>query len=188
MEADGDYNPSYFPNEEALFEAIREVKEKKGEEDDTVMIKYNRREENRSERYSANWDRNKLASITSFYRPVYVLEGMSLGEITVIKGVVSYRYFNDDYSDTAFFSLVIGRTPDFHMNASRGHGAVAEREVEHNGITYLFLDWMDPETGGLAGHSIVWVVDERCYKASITSGYTDEEMLAFCQFEVVVVE
>jgi len=185
---DDDYNPMYFSSEEVLFEAIREVKGKTGKEDDTVIIKPTLKRGNNEEHYSANLDRNKLASITSYYRPSYILDGMTLSEIMVTMGVVSYRYANEDESAFAFFSLVIGTTPEVHMNDLFGRGAMSERILEYNGVEYVFLGWMDTETGKLAGYGVHWVVGEECFIATIDAGYTDEEMLAFCQFEVVVVE
>jgi len=182
------YNPLYFSDEAALFEAIREVKEKEGEDDDTVIIKIGRREESYDEYYDATYDRNDLASISECYRPSYIPEGLSLTDVMVSRGVASYCYANDDGTATAFFSLVIGTTPEKHMNELFGRGAMSERILEYNGVEYVFLGWMNIYTYELDGYSIHWVVDGKCFIADIEAGYTDEEMLAFCQFEVVVVE
>lgn len=62
------------------------------------------------------------------------------------------------------------------------------REIEYKGIKYVFLEWFDQEKDKTGGYSILWADKEKAYQASIPEGYTDDEMLAFCQIETVSVE
>ncbi|MCL2671571.1 MAG: hypothetical protein FWF10_06005 [Clostridiales bacterium] len=188
----GHYPELYFANESDFVEAIRAVNEKKDTVDDIVVIRplnepasmYYRIEQE----YSASSDVNDLASITEFFKLLFTLDGQFLCEISVSDVMIMYDYMDAQGIPGATLTWRRDETPEFHMNAYRGHGAISEREIEHNGVTYLILEWMEPTTGGTAGYSIHWVVDGKCYNASIPAGYTDEEMLAFCQFETVVVE
>lgn len=74
------------------------------------------------------------------------------------------------------------------MNELYGRGAISEREIEYKGIKYVFLEWADPETGKSAGYSINWVDKDKSFGASVPTGYTDDEMLAFCHIETVYVK
>jgi len=117
-----------------------------------------------------------------------MLTGLSFKEISVKNTSVIYYYANEDQVICATFIWLREIPPEVHMNELYGRGALSEREIEYNGTSYVFLEWMDPATGESVGYTINWVVAGRSYSAGINTGYTDEEMLAFCQFEVVVVE
>jgi len=138
--------------------------------------------------YNAKSDDYNLSSLSVIYRPSFIFDGISLGEIRVMNGFVSYYYVNSDEIVTTTFTWYRTQSPERHMNELFGRGAISEREIEYNGTNYVFLEWLDPERGESDGYSVFWVVDGRCYKAAIPTGFTYEEMLAFCQFEVVVVE
>ena len=133
-------------------------------------------------------DTSNLAFVYEFYRPINMLTGLSFKEISVKNTSVIYYYANEDQVICATFIWLREIPPEVHMNELYGRGALSEREIEYNGTSYVFLEWMDPATGESVGYTINWVVAGRSYSAGINTGYTDEEMLAFCQFEVVVVE
>ena len=81
-------------------------------------------------------------------------------------------------------------SPEIAMNDLYGRGAVSERELEYNGINYVILEWpnADSDLINSNAYSIHWVIDNNAFQASIPAGFTDEEMLAFCQLETVSVE
>jgi len=67
-------------------------------------------------------------------------------------------------------------------------GAILIREIEHNDIRYVFLEWADPKTGESSGFAVHWVDGGKCLSVSIPAGYTDGEMLQFCDYETVYAE
>lgn len=183
MEAD--LMPIYFDSEEQLISAINEVKSKAGTEDSIVIVKSNTAGE---QSYSSKRDVFGLASISEFYKPVNILKGISLKEIHVISEYIAYVYVNEDQMDCATFTWLREMPPEVAMNDLYGRGAMSEREIEHNGIKYVFLEWADSKTNKSAGYSVHWVVEGKAYQASVPSSYTDDEILAFCQFEAVAVK
>ena len=182
------FDPLYFASEADLIEAICAVNAKKKEADDDVVIKPSKVDDRPERRYSAKADSANLASLSVFYRPSCILEGLVLDEILVADNFIFYYFSNTEGTVTTALNWYRTQSPEIHMNELFGRGAISEREIEYNGVNYVFLEWMDPWTGDSDGFSVFWVVNGECYHASIQTGYTDEEMLAFCQFEVVVVE
>ena len=156
--------PAYFDSDEMLIAAIKEAK---------------------------NTNKNDyldLASISELYKPETVPENLYFEEIHVIKEYISYHYVNQNQIEYANFTWFREMKPEVAMNGLYGRGAISEREIEHNGIKYVFLEWVDSETGKSDGYTIHWVKDDKPYAASIPAGWTDEEILAFCQIETVPVE
>ena len=126
--------------------------------------------------------------VSEYYRPSSVLNGMSLSEIIVKKEYIAYSYANENEIELASFTWFREMSPDVARNDLYGRGAISERELEYKGASYVFLEWADPDTSKSAGYSIHWVVDDNAYQASIPTGYTDEEMLEFCQFNTIKVK
>ncbi|HWR19982.1 MAG TPA: hypothetical protein VN608_10195 [Clostridia bacterium] len=178
----------YFDSEEQLLSTISQVKSEKSKTDaidGAVIVESDKAGE---QRYGAKLDALELARISEFYKPVNILDGMSFKEISVKNEYVSYLYANENQSEFATFTWFREMSPDVAMNGLYGRGAISEREIEHDGVKYIFLEWADPETGESAGFSIHWVVEGKAYQASVPSGYTDDQMLEFCQFEYVCVK
>ncbi len=180
-----DLSPIYFDSEEQLISAINEVKSKAGTEDSIVNIKSDKAGE---QSYNAKGDVFELASISEFYKPKQILKGTSFKEIHVKNYYVSYWYVCENQMDCATFTWSRNISPEAHMSELYGRGAMSEREIEYNGIKYVFLEWADSKTNKSAGYSVHWVVEGKAYQASIPAGYTDDEILAFCQFEAVSVK
>ncbi|MFA5676193.1 MAG: hypothetical protein WDA65_06675 [Christensenellales bacterium] len=180
--------PMHFDSEEQLLNTINQVKNvnsKTETKDDVVLISSDMTGE---QTYSAKRDMFKLVSVTEFYKPVNIPKGISFKEILVKNEYISYWYVNEDKIDCATFTWFREMPPEVHMNELSGRGAIAEREIENNGIKYVLLEWTDSKTGKSSGFSIDWVSDGKPYSACVPAGYTDDEMLAFCQFEVVTVK
>ena len=197
------YMPTYFASEEQLVETIQEVRTVRtargklraegdtriAPEEDDVIIAANKAIEfmAHDQSYNASIDRSDLTSISVLYRPATIPRDLSLYVMAVESGRIEYRYANKEHSKFAYFAYFPKASPDVAMNELFGRGAISEREIEHNGIKYVFLEWLDPDTNTPAGFSVHWVENSRAYQASIT-GYTDDEMLAFCQYETVAVK
>ena len=176
--------PLYFDSEEDLIRAINEAKSNATSGDGYVVIPSDKRGE---QYYSVEFDMFNLASISEFYRPENLLEGVSIKEIVVKNEYVSYWYDTESQTDSATFTWFREMAPEVAMNGLFGRGAMSEREVEYNNANYVFLEWYDPWEKLPDGYSTHWVVDGKAYQASIPPGYTDQEMLDFCQFKVVEV-
>ena len=155
---------AYFDSDEMLIAAIKEAKNN-----------------------NKNDDFN-LASISELYKPETVPENLYFEEIQVKKTYISYCYVNQNQIEYANFTWFREMKPEVAMNGLYGRGAISEREIEYNGIKYVFLEWADIETGESSGYSIHWVSEGRAYQAYIKSIYTDEEILEFCQYATVPVE
>ena len=156
--------PAYFDSDEMLIAAIKEAKNNNKNDD---------------------FD---LASISELYKPATVPENLYFEEIQVKKTYISYCYVNQNQIEYANFTWFREMKPEVAMNGLYGRGAISEREIEYNGIKYVFLEWADFETGKSDGYSIHWVSEGRAYQAYIKSIYTDEEILEFCQYATVPVE
>ena len=128
-----------------------------------------------------------LAEITEYYRPKNLLEGLSFHEIHVTDYYVSYWYWNKDHIDEATFTWKRTTSPGAAMNGIYDLGAMSIRDIIHNGIKYVFMEFVDPDTGNSGGYEVLWIKDDKVFGASIPSGFSDEEMLAFCDYEVVKV-
>ncbi|MBC5648124.1 hypothetical protein [Christensenella tenuis] len=155
---------AYFDSDEMLIAAIKEAKNNNKNDD---------------------FD---LASISELYKPATVPENLYFEEIQVKKTYISYCYVNQNQIEYANFTWFREMKPEVAMNGLYGRGAISEREIEYNGIKYVFLEWADFETGKSDGYSIHWVSEGRAYQAYIKSIYTDEEILEFCQYATVPVE
>ncbi len=177
------YMPLYFDSEEQLIETINTVREAKDKGNTTDIISINSKTAGQ-QTYSVD-DIFKLASVSEFYRP-RMLHGMSLNEIHVINEYVSYDYIIESQSEKASFTWFREMSPEVAMNDLYGRGAISERELQYKGNEYVLLEFAD-RSGKSNGYSIHWVVNDIAFSASIPSGYTDEEMLEFCQFEAVKV-
>ena len=176
--------PLYFDSEEDFLRAINEVNSKANSQGAVVVIPSDMVGE---QRYSAEYDYFSLASISEFYRPQEMLSGMLLKEIVVNNYYITYDYAKDNQVDCADFTWFREMTPQEAMNELYGRGAISEREIAYDGVDYVSLEWVDPQTGQSDGYSMHWVVDGKAYRSCIDTGYTDQEMLDFCQFEVVEV-
>lgn len=183
-----DFMPIYFDSEEQLLRIISDVKGEKGKTDATDDVIIINSDSASEQQYRVTLDTFDLAHITEFYKPANTLEGMSFKEISVKNEYVSFWYANEDQDKFATFTWFREMSPDVAMNELYGRGAISEREIEYNGVKYVFLEWADPETGESAGYGVHWVVEGKAYQASIPSGYTDDQMLEFCQFEAVLVK
>lgn len=113
---------------------------------------------------------------------------MSFEKISVKSEYISYSYINENQTSIATFTWFREMSPEVAMNELYGRGALFEREIEYDGIKYVFLEWWDPETQKFGGFSIHWVDSGIAYQAYMESGHTDDEILAFCQFETVFVK
>ena len=156
--------PAYFDSDEMLIAAIKEAKNNNKNDD------------------------LDLASISEFYKPATIPDDLSFENIVVKKEYIFYSYINEEQTDYANFNWFREMKPEVAMNGLYGRGAISEREIEYNGIKYVFLEWADSETGKSDGYTIHWVKDDKPYTASIPAGWTDEEILAFCQIETVPIE
>ena len=149
---------AYFDSDEMLIAAIKEAKNNTSKNDDL-----------------------DLASISELYKPATIPDDLSFKNIVVKKTYIFYSYINEEQTDYANFNWFREMKPEVAMNGLYGRGAISEREIEYNGIKYVFLEWADFETGKSDGYSIHWVNDNKAYGASIPAGWTDEEILAlFC--------
>ena len=118
--------------------------------------------------------------ITEYYRPVNLVKGVTFEGIDVTEATVVFYYSDSNHEKEVNFTWFRHMDPQVAMNLS-GLGAISEREVEHKGIKYVFLEWDE-------GYSIHWVKDGKAFQAWFPKGYTEKEILDFCDFEVVVVE
>lgn len=185
LQSEACFMPIYFDSEEQLLSTINEVKSKKGADDNTVTIFSKTTNE---QKYSAKSDEFKLVSLSEFYKPKKILKDTSLGEILVKNEYVAYVYYNKEQIVCAAFTWYREMSPEVHMNELYGRGEISAREINYNGIKYVLREWPDPDTNQPAGYTIDWVAEGKSYGASIPLGYTDDEMLEFCQFETVHVK
>lgn len=177
------YNmPLHFDDEQQLIKTINMVNKTKTGSEKEKIISIDSKTAG-SQKYSIESDAYGLGTILEFYKPSDILNGLSFSEIIVKKEYCSFRYMSADTDNIASFTYYREMSPEVAMDDLYGRGAITEREIEQDGIKYVFLGWEIPETGELDGYSVHWVVDGRVYQASIPAGYTDEEMLSFCQFE-----
>ena len=178
-----DYMPLFFNDESQFIETIASVAEAKKEANkniDTIEIDSKRVG---TQEYSTRNDKCRLESVTKYYKPSRPLKGMSFSEIAVKQEYISFYFDIESQGEKATFAWLREMSPEVAMNDLYGRGAISERELEYNGIKYVFLEWSDPEAGKSDGYSIHWVVNNMAYQASIPAGYTDEGMLEFCQME-----
>jgi hypothetical protein len=180
--------PLYFDNEEQFLRTLDEVYGKQSAEDGVDGVVYIQSDRSGEQVYNAKSDEYELSSLTEFYRPKDIPDGMLLKSITVERGYVAYEFVNEDQISSASFTWFREMSPEVAMNGLYGRGAISERETVYNGTKYVFLEWLDPEINESAGFSIHWVDSGIAYQAYIESGYSDEEMLEFCQFETVSVK
>ncbi len=183
--------PIYFDSEEQLLKTIYEVKSKTNADDSCIIIesimastqepsgKPNKVTE---QVYYASSDEFKLASISEFCRPKGTLREMSFLEIHVMNYYVSYWYANEDHSQIATFTWSRGISPEVAMNALNG------KEVEYNGIKYVVEERFDSEMNQSSSFTIHWVADGKPYTVFVPTGYTEDEVLEFCEIEAVPVK
>jgi hypothetical protein len=177
--------PIYFDSEELLLDLLRALKKEGGSEDELVVIQSHRAGK---QSYYMKDDAFKLASLTELYRPKSALKGLTLDEIHISKASIVYHYSNEARNDGASFVWLREMPPQVAMNELFGRGAISEREIEYNGIQYVFLEWSDTKTEKTGGFSVHWAHEGRAYQASIPAGYTGEAMLEFCQYQTVIVK
>ena len=183
-----DYLPLYFNDEDQFIEAIASVKK-------SNTVTYSSTAEILIEsnvagvqKYDALNDKFDLESVEEYYKPANMLAGLSLCEIAVKREYISFAYASERKDERAIFTWLCEMSPEVAMNGLFGRGAISEREIEHKGVKYVILQWPDHEPNKSGGYSIHWTIDGKAYQASIPFGYTDEEMLDFCQREVVSVK
>lgn len=178
-----------FDSEEQLLDTIKEVKSIKsaGADQEILIIES---DSYGKQSYGAESDVFNLAQLSEFYKPKTIPRGLSFKEIHMKSEYVSYCYADDDDEEQvlcAAFTWFREMPIEVHMNVD-DLGAISIREIEHNGIKYVFLEWADPETGESSGYTIHWVDEGKCLRVSIPAGYTDDEMLQFCDYETVYAE
>ena len=182
------YMPLYFNNESQLTDAITTVSEAKkmtGKIEDTIVVD-SKNVGNQS--YDVQRDVSRLESVTKYYKPSTLLKGMAFSEIIVKQEYISFHYDIGSEGEAATFTWLREMSPEVAMNELYGRGAISERELEYNEIKYVFLEWSEPKSGRSEGYSIHWVVNNIPFQASVPTGYTDEEMLEFCHWEMVTVK
>lgn len=130
-----------------------------------------------SQKYSIESDAYGLGTILELYKPSDILKGLTFSETIMKKEYCSFCYMAADTENIASFAYYREMSPEVAMNDIYGRGAITEREIEYDGVKYVYRGWEIPETGELFGYTVHWVVDGRAYQASIPAGYTDEEML-----------
>ena len=191
-ESSESFMPLYFDDECQLMELITKVKMAKNnvsiETDEIFQISPNNIIG--SQEYNIRNDRYDLNSVSEYYKPTVLPAGFSFSEILVSQTYISFYYENGQHNKTATFTWLCGMSPEIAMNDLYGRGAVSERELEYNGINYVILEWpnADSDLINSNAYSIHWVIDNNAFQASIPAGFTDDEMLAFCQLETVSVE
>jgi len=134
-----------FDSEEQLLDTIKQSKSiKSAGPDDKILIIES--DSYGKQSYGAESDVFDLAQLSEFYRPKTVPEDLSFKEIHLKIEYVSYCYADTEQVICAAFTWFREMPPEVHMNVD-DLGAISIREIEHNGIRYVFLEWADPETG-----------------------------------------
>lgn len=183
-----DYMPIYFNDENQLVEVIANVREaKKSTDKNEAIIAIDSKNAGYQE-YSAQIDKCGLASVAQYYKPSSLLTGMSFSEIAVKQEYISFSYDIGSNGKSATFTWFREMSPEVAMNDLYGRGAISECELENKGIKYVFLEWPNPESGKSEGYTIHWAVGDMAFQASVPTGYTNEEMLKFCQWEIVMIK
>jgi len=177
------YMPLCFDSDEQFLNVLEEVRMKRTSGKDTVVVESEMYGE---QPYSSKSDIFKMTGISEFYKPMYVPRDLSYEGISFKAEYVTFKYANDDQTRFANFTWFREMPPDVAMNVY-GIGAISEREIVDNGIEYVILEWYDRENEKTGGYSIFWVCNGKAYKASISDGYSDDEMLKFCEFETIAV-
>ena len=128
-----------------------------------------------------------LADITEYYCPTILLDGFTVHRIRVSEFYISYHYSDENNNDAGSFTWFRMKDPETLMNGIYDVGAMSVRELEYDGIIYVFMEFADTETGESDGYEVRWNKDGKSFGASIPAGYSDEEVLSFCNFETVSV-
>lgn len=186
-QADACFMPICFDSEEGLANAVSEVKLKaEAVGRDQIVSVFSQTMEKAD--YSAVSDISNLTAITQWYKPKTLPSDLTFNKIVVKKEYVSYHYAGESGKIDATFTWFREMSPEVAMNELFGRGAVSEREIEHDGVRYVFLEWRDWNPEDPTGYTVHWVKDGRAYQASVSSLYSDEEILSFCDYETVTAQ
>ena len=134
------------------------------------------------------YDAMNLTKLTEFYKPGKLLPDIVFNEIAVKQEYVMYIFSTATVEQYATFTWSREMSPEVAMNDLTRRGVSYCREVEHNELRYVFLGYADPKTQEDVACSVHWVQDGKPFTVSISHGYSDEEILAFCDFTVVPVK
>ncbi len=129
-------------------------------------------------------DEERVGSLTEYCRPGTVPAGLVLDGINVAGGGNGgSAYVEVIYSAaegrrvSASLLWFRERAEESVVRAEAGAGQTLEW-VQRKGVSYALYR---SETAC----SVYWICDHRSFSASFTGDFSDEEMLAFCQYEVV---
>lgn len=121
-------------------------------------------------------DEYEFDQIDEFYRPTNIFEGMSPTKILAGLNSVIFSYSNEATHEFADFIWL--RTLD---PARIKRMADSLRSVEKDGIEYYFFPNSDYS-------DVFWTHEGKCFQAIVSPEYSDEEILAFLQYETIKVE
>jgi len=124
-----------------------------------------------------------LFGLTEIYRPSVIPQGYELEVISVSTSHVTYAYSNNQGECIKFVWRrdIPAQDAIESRDAWLGRGETSHKKTKKNGVEYLFLRYND-------SFFVAWAEDGKSFWADTTDdSITEQELLAFCKYEVVKV-